>query len=175
MGCTKCGTDHALTGLLIDKAINDALKDGTLQGGLYDCGGKALPAGANVVRCEELAGKICELMDAGELCLTLPVTMSTKDDPDDSSKLILTIIMSDATEISTKIPKPSSGGGSGIGEEEVKKIVNKAVTDALKPVNTKIADLERRLDELAQHNAGIKLVDGTGEVDLAFAHEAEDM
>lgn len=53
-----CGIDPALVELLAtnaaQKAIMQALKDGTLQGGLLDCAGQPLPASRQVVQCTDI-------------------------------------------------------------------------------------------------------------------------
>lgn len=61
-----CGQDTTLTALIADKAVNEAVDNGKVQGGLQDCNGQPLRAGAKVQSCEAAAADKTELQRAVE-------------------------------------------------------------------------------------------------------------
>lgn len=101
MGCTKCGTDTKLIELMFTKLVQDALKDGTLQGGLNDCNDKRLEKNTNVVTCSGLGDAVCALMTEGKLCINEPVALHF-----DADKGVLSLGMSDGKVLETTIELP---------------------------------------------------------------------
>ena len=79
MGCSsKCGSDQALIELIVNNAIFKAINDHVLQAALKDCDGNWLGAETRVVTCATLASKVCDLFEAGALCID-SVTAFTYD------------------------------------------------------------------------------------------------
>lgn len=98
MGCTRCGTDARLIELLLNKFIQDNLKDGTLQAGLKDCFNQRLEKNTNVITCHSLEDAICQLQTDGRLCFLTPTALHH-----DAKKGVLSIIMSDGTTLDTPL------------------------------------------------------------------------
>lgn len=103
MGCTRCGTDARLIELLLNKFIQDNLKDGTLQAGLKDCFNERLEKNTNVITCHSLEDAICQLQTDGRLCFLTPTALHH-----DSKKGVLSIIMSDGTTLNTPLEAKST-------------------------------------------------------------------
>ena len=62
--------------------------------------------------------------------------------------------------------------GAGLTINEAGEIVLEVDISALKQ---KLIDLEKSLDAIPKHHAGVLLVDGTGDVDLSYTHKTEEM
>lgn len=76
MTCSaSCGSQREMVELLINKAITDALKDGTLQAGLKDCDGGVLSKDSKVVLCNALVGAVNEAIKNGEIDVVKDVTV----------------------------------------------------------------------------------------------------
>lgn len=120
MGCTSCGTDARLIELLLNKFINDAIKDGTIQPGLRDCFNEQLEKNTNVITCHSLEDAICQLQTDGRLCFLTPVALDYNKDTG-----VLSIIMSDGTTLPTtlEVKTPDSYITSGQFNPDSGKIV----------------------------------------------------
>lgn len=164
MGCTRCGPDTMMMDLVVNKAINEALDTGKLQAGLNSCAGERLRQDDKVVMCSELGDSVCTLIEDGSLCIPKPALLSATRDTEDSSIVNITLTMSDGTPYTTKFK-------TGVSKEEIGKVVS----EAIKPFEQKIKALQAKLDAIPEHVAGIELVDGTGAISLAHAHETEEM
>lgn len=76
MTCSaSCGSDRELMELLIENAINKALKNGDIQAGLKDCDGGALGKDSKVVLCNALVGAVNEAIKNGEIDVVKDVTV----------------------------------------------------------------------------------------------------
>lgn len=62
--------------------------------------------------------------------------------------------------------------GAGLTINEAGEIVLEVDISALKQ---KLINLEKRLDAIPKHHADVLLVDGTGDVDLSYTHQTEEM
>ena len=68
MACGGCGSVRGMTKPEVANYIQELIDQQKLQAGINDCDGKALPKGAEVVLCDELAGIICALIDKEKIC-----------------------------------------------------------------------------------------------------------
>lgn len=76
MTCSaSCGSERELMELLIENAINQALKNGDIQAGLKDCDGGALGKDSKVVLCNALVGAVNEAIKNGEIDVVKDVTI----------------------------------------------------------------------------------------------------
>lgn len=76
MTCSaSCGSDRELMELLIENAINKALKNGDIQAGLKDCDGGALGKDSKVVLCNALVSAVNEAIKNGEIDVVKDVTV----------------------------------------------------------------------------------------------------
>lgn len=68
MTCSaSCGSQREMVELLINKAITDAIGDGTLQAGLKDCDGGTLGKDSKVVLCNALVDSVNEAIKNGDI------------------------------------------------------------------------------------------------------------
>lgn len=76
MTCSaSCVSDRELMELLIENAINKALKNGDIQAGLKDCDGGALGKDSKVVLCNALVGAVNEAIKNGEIDVVKDATV----------------------------------------------------------------------------------------------------
>lgn len=102
---SSCGPDFEQLRLWLKGVILELLNDGTLQAGLKDCEGEWLGKGRGVVLCDALADLLCDLIDAGKLCVPKIAGFTS-----DCTAKTLTITMADGTELTADT---SCFGGSG--------------------------------------------------------------
>lgn len=68
MTCSaSCGSQREMVELLVNKAITDAIGDGTLQAGLKDCDGGTLGKDSKVVLCNALVDSVNEAIKNGDI------------------------------------------------------------------------------------------------------------
>lgn len=68
MACGGCGSVRGMTKPEVANYIQELIDQQKLQAGINDCDGKALPKGAEVVLCDELADIICDLINKEKVC-----------------------------------------------------------------------------------------------------------
>lgn len=67
MACNGCDGGASVTRDQVENLINALIREGTIQGGLSQCGGGKLPTGSAVLQCNELTDKVLALIQNGTI------------------------------------------------------------------------------------------------------------
>lgn len=103
MGCKKgCGQSTANLELIVKDIIRGMIDDGRLQEGLVDCTNTRLFRNARVMTCDLLKDALCQLLESGDVCITMPEALAI----DDEGHVVLT--MTDGSTLKTHSTLPDT-------------------------------------------------------------------
>lgn len=103
MGCKKgCGQSTANLELIVKDIIRGMIDDGLLQEGLVDCTNNRIFRNTRVITCDLLRDALCQLLETGDVCITMPDALAIDDD----GHVILT--MTDGSKLQTHSTLPDT-------------------------------------------------------------------
>lgn len=159
MTCSaSCGSQREMLELLINKAITDAIGDGTLQAGLKDCDGGTLGKDSKVVLCNALVDSVNEAIKNGDINVVKNVVYK-------ENKIVVTDGAGKDHEYELPYPKMAIGDKEVVltnpnGESvAVPKAADVLTEDDFDKTIVKGANVDGKLGVKAKENGGLETSD----------------
>ena len=159
MTCSaSCGSQREMVELLIENAINKALKDGDLQAGLKDCDGGVLSKDSKVVLCNALVESVNEAIKNGDINVVKDVVYK-------ENKIVVTDGVGKDHEYELPYPKMAIGDKEVVltnpnGESvAVPKAADVLTEDDFDKTIVKGANVDGKLGVKAKTNGGLETSD----------------